>query len=209
MRRRGITVVLDVGANTGQYVRWLRDFGYDQRVVSFEPIPEVFDELRRRNLKDKGWVGVQAAVGAEPCTATMHVTHDSKCSSLLRPRGIDDYIPGAAPTASVEVPVVSLDQAWDDFVGAADQVAVKIDVQGFESAVLDGLAGHIASVQVIEVEVALTDLYAGAPAPHQLLQRLAQDGFGIVSWDRGFVDSGTGQVLDSDVLLERRDSVPS
>jgi hypothetical protein len=84
---------------------------------------------------------------------------------------------------------------------------VKIDVQGFEAAVLDGLTEHVRSVSVIEVEVAMTELYEGAPAPDELLRRLGQDGFDIVSLDRGFVDSVSGQVLDIDVLFERRDAV--
>jgi FkbM family methyltransferase len=204
-----VTVVLDVGANTGQYVDWLRDFGYDHQVVSFEPIPEVFGELRQRLHRDERWLGVQAAVGARGGTATMQVMRDSKCSSLLAPRAIGNYIPGAAVAESVEVPVVSLDDAWSQFVRPDDRVAVKIDVQGFEAAVLDGLAEHVRSVSVIEVEVALTELYEGATAPEELLRRLGKDGFGIVSLDRGFVDSDTGQVLDIDMLLERRDALAS
>lgn len=208
LRRHGITVVLDVGANTGQYVRRLRDFGYDQRVVSFEPVPEVFIELRNGLCEDERWHGVQAAVGVHPGTATIHVMRDSKCSSLLRPKGISDYIADAAVAAQIEVPVVSLDHAWEEFVRPDDQVAVKMDVQGFEGAVLDGLAAHMRFVSVIELEMALTGLYEGAVAPQDLLMRVCREGFGIVSLDRGFVDSATGQVLDSDVLLERRDAAP-
>jgi FkbM family methyltransferase len=207
LRRHRITVVLDVGANTGQYVDWLRSFGYHQRVVSFEPVPEVFEELRERLQGDELWLGVQAAVGAQSGTATMHVTHDSKCSSLLTPRRIDDYIPGAAVADSVEVALVSLDDQWDEFVRPDDRVALKVDVQGFEAAVLDGVADHVQSVSVIEVEVSLSELYEGAAAPAELLGRLGQDGFNIVSLDRGFVDSETGQVLDIDVLFERRDTI--
>ena len=43
-----INLVLDVGANIGEFVQKIRRLGYRGLVVSFEPNPEAFAQLTRR-----------------------------------------------------------------------------------------------------------------------------------------------------------------
>lgn len=70
MQARGFDLVLDVGANAGQYVSWLRASGYTGMVLSFEPIPEVYERMCSSRSGDASWRGYQAAVGAE--TGQLH-----------------------------------------------------------------------------------------------------------------------------------------
>ena len=37
LNHNNISIVLDVGANTGQYALSLRRFGYNKKIISFEP----------------------------------------------------------------------------------------------------------------------------------------------------------------------------
>jgi hypothetical protein len=52
-RLLAIDCVLDVGANQGQYRDFLRnDVGFEGAIVSFEPIPQHVETLRRRAASD-------------------------------------------------------------------------------------------------------------------------------------------------------------
>ena len=51
----GITVVLDVGANEGQYGVQLRRSGYGGRIVSFEPGSEAHASVTACAAADEKW----------------------------------------------------------------------------------------------------------------------------------------------------------
>src|SRR5215218_999894 len=57
----GVDVVLDVGANTGQYGALLRELGFAGRILSLEPVAEAFAELAGRAAADGAWEAVCVA----------------------------------------------------------------------------------------------------------------------------------------------------
>src|SRR5687767_12447049 len=65
MRRLGIDLVLDVGANTGQFAGELREQGFQGRIISFEPIPAVYRDLERNAAADPLWTAKNFALGNE------------------------------------------------------------------------------------------------------------------------------------------------
>jgi hypothetical protein len=97
MRTAGIDALLDVGANRGQYVSWIRRAGYEGRIVSFEPIPSVMADMRSRLDADPSWSGMEIALGSAAGTVDFHVTADTVTSSTLPPGAhLMGQIPGAA-----------------------------------------------------------------------------------------------------------------
>ena len=44
-----IELLLDVGANTGQYARKVREKGYKNKIISFEPLPEAYEILLKNS----------------------------------------------------------------------------------------------------------------------------------------------------------------
>jgi FkbM family methyltransferase len=204
MRRRGINVVLDVGANVGQYAADLRRDGYRGRLVSVEPIPGVFEQLRRANEHDPSWSGHQLAISDQAGIVRLQVSTDTVCSSVLATtETLTDHIPTAAACEQVEVQSLTLDQLWSASKGDEDRLMVKLDVQGYENQVLDGGASTLDSLSLIEIEMGLVPLYSGGSTIHTLLPRLQAAGLALISIDCGYVDAATGQVLDIDVLAGR------
>jgi FkbM family methyltransferase len=80
LQSRSIDCVLDVGANAGQFGRWLRNHGYAGRIISFEPIPAVYQLL----LQEASGDGTKnLAIGNHCVTAIINVGSNSALSSLL------------------------------------------------------------------------------------------------------------------------------
>lgn len=196
--------VLDVGANRGQYARLLRRIGYRGRIVSFEPVPECFEELRRRSARDPRWTAVPAALGAEDGRRPLHVTAGTEFSSLLAP---SEYARrtfwGSAVTRMEEVPVRRLDGLWADHVRAGERVHLKLDTQGYDQQVLDGARPVLDRVASVQTEVAVQVVYEGAPRYAEALPRLEAIGFELTGLFPVLRDPQL-RIVELDCVLRRR-----
>jgi SAM-dependent methyltransferase len=68
-----INTVLDVGANTGQFAKQLRNFGFFGKIVSFEPLSSAFELLRQNADSDPKWEVINCALGETNVTKEINV----------------------------------------------------------------------------------------------------------------------------------------
>src|SRR4051794_15879966 len=76
MERHNVDLVIDVGANVGQYATRLRQAGYSGRIVSFEPLPDAFADLARAAADDPLWDVRNAALGSCEDEIEFHISED-------------------------------------------------------------------------------------------------------------------------------------
>jgi len=202
IERLDVDLLIDVGANQGQYATRFRQLGYDGDIVSFEPLDAAFSTLTRSAQHDARWQVRQLAIGSENGTATLHVSENSVSSSLL---DVGEVHLAAAPssnqTRDEEVTVTTLDDA---LAGTPFKSAwLKIDTQGYESEVLAGATESLTRVSVLQCELSLVELYVGQPHYLDVLQRIESLGFRTVRVTPGFADPDTGDLLQFDVTAAR------
>ncbi|MBY8975582.1 FkbM family methyltransferase [Rhodobacteraceae bacterium NNCM2] len=179
IRQSGATIVLDVGANVGQYAQVLRDCGYDGRIVSFEPLPDAHAELTRLAAKDPGWtIAPRTAVGDAPGEITIHQYADSSLSSALAPAAGKASASAFANSREVTAPVDTLDTLAAPYLKPGDKVFLKIDVQGLEPAVIAGAQNLLSQAVGVQIELALTCIYEGESGYLEILGLL--DAHGLV-----------------------------
>jgi FkbM family methyltransferase len=174
-----IEVAIDVGANKGQTVRELRKLGFTGRIVSFEPTPELYRELKRTLAQDPKWTGHQLALGASPGRLTLHRYREESLNSFLTPTafGAQRFRPMAeSPIGEVTVPVERLDDVWSEMIPAG-RTLLKIDTQGFDLEVLRGASKHIAGVAAVLTEVPVNPIYKGMPTMNEVFQTMETLGF--------------------------------
>jgi FkbM family methyltransferase len=205
LEAHGVDLVLDVGANAGQYAAELRSIGYRGRVVSFEPLAAAHAALGRAAAGDSLWtVAPRTALGAAAGTVALRVSANLVSSSVLPilPAAVD-----AAPAAQVvgteEVPLARLDALAPPYLDGAARPFLKIDVQGYEAAVLEGARGILGRLEGVQLELSLTALYDGQPLLWELNDTLAGLGFEAHALLAGFSDPATGRMLQVDGVYFR------
>jgi FkbM family methyltransferase len=204
LRSEAIDLVLDVGANAGQYAQRLRRAGYKHRIISFEPLAAAFGELEQAAARDPLWEGRRLALGDSDGSAEIHVAANSWSSSLLEmgERHLASA-PDSAYTGTETVPVARLDSVWDELVRESERVFLKLDVQGFEMYVLRGAEDHLGRVAGVQAELALTPLYEGDTPWREVIDHLERRGFELAGLEPGFEDPDTGRMLQADGILIR------
>lgn len=207
IRRRRISLVLDVGANSGQYAMEIRRRGYRGRIVSFEPLSSAFQELRRNAALDALWAPMRLALGDEDGTATINVSRNSWSSSLLPlgPRHLSNA-PDSAYVGTEEVSLARLDSVAPDLLEDDDEVLMKLDVQGYELRALLGSERTLEHVDLIEAELSLVPLYPGQALLEEVVAFLSERGFAPVWLEPGLYDERADHLLQVDVIFERRDN---
>jgi FkbM family methyltransferase len=200
----GITVVLDVGANIGQYACALRDDGFAGRIVSFEPLADAFARLSERAARDPRWECRQLALGYVDREATINVAADRACSSLLPVRERHSSAsPDWAFVGHEPVVLRRLDTVCPELLAQGDRPYLKLDVQGLELEVLRGSQASLERIQALETELSLDWIYDGQSLLPEVAGYLYERGFRLVWIERILNDPLTDHLLQVDAIFMR------
>lgn len=132
-------LVFDIGANFGEHADSFLALGC--RVIAAEPLPFCQPALHRLHPQ-KRVVILPVAVGATGGEITVHVNSEFPGMSTVSPEWLKlfkETTPsnqGKVWDAEIKVPMTTLDAMIREYGMPA---FIKIDVEGYESAVLDGL----------------------------------------------------------------------
>jgi len=205
LRHFGIDVVLDIGANTGQFSSELRSIGYGGRMVSFEPLPDAYKKLAEQASQDSLWdVHPQGAIGDIDGEIEINVAGNSVSSSVLPMlKKHSDAANDSAYVGKINVPISRLDTVANHHLSGTEEFFIKIDTQGFEWQVLDGAPETLAKAQGVLCELSLVPLYEGQRLWKEVMERLQTEGFTLWAVQKGFTEPSTGQTLQIDAIFYR------
>ena len=135
----GITKILDVGANTGQYAQELRKIKFEGEIISFEPISSVFEILKNNLKNDPKCTVKNFALGDKNETKTINIAKNFASSSFFtRTKYFEEIATQTEYVSEEKVEIKVLDRLFDSLCKPEDVVFLKLDTQGYEKNILNG-----------------------------------------------------------------------
>jgi FkbM family methyltransferase len=193
-------LVVDVGANVGEWTDAALTVEPRARVLAFEPGADAYNRLRDRFRTDARVTVLQRAVGARNGDVDLHVTRHSHNVSLRPPRRSTGelYAGDGWEVAAVQrTNVVRLDDVIDEPVSV-----LKIDAQGTEREVLVGAERTLLRTAAVLMEVTFVSHYEQDSSFGELHEVMRKSGFILVGVSDPF-HAIDGRVLSCDACYRR------
>jgi FkbM family methyltransferase len=176
-----INVVLDVGANVGNYARLLREVGYAGKIISFEPVPATYQQLHDAMHNDPFWSGEQFGLSDENREALINTYSNGEFNSLLtlREDGERAYSIDPAQQSQTPIQLRRLDAVLPALIKEtkAPRVFMKMDTQGHDVSVVKGASGVLGMMIGLQSELPAVEIYDGMSSMPATLSYYANCGF--------------------------------
>jgi FkbM family methyltransferase len=198
------SLVVDVGANEGEFGVALRRFGYQGEILSFEPRLSAFAQLLAVCAADNRWNALPFALGSAKGEISLNVSRNGVSSSVLPMDTLHlEAAPGSDYLTTAPVAQERLDDVVLPRLSSVAIVAMKLDVQGYEAEVLRGAEELLARTAALQLELSLAPVYRGQADWRSLTSELTDLGFVPWAIEPVLTDPRTGQTLQVDLVFTR------
>lgn len=204
--KRSPSFVVDVGANEGQWISSLMALLPLSEVWVFEPNPRAMELCKKQLGNPPRVTYFDVALGDVAGHIDLNIMDSSDLSSVLQPRAefiAAHYGPSGASVATTKrVPVCTLDSLVPE---SRSVDLLKIDVQGFERAVLAGARGVLSRTRALLIEANFQSHYVGDSTFPSLWNELAAQGFSFWSLSAPYIGH-SGEALWADAVFVKADA---
>ena len=205
IRLCNITYIFDIGANTGQFSTELRSSGYNEKIISFEPIAEAHKIITEKSKMDKNWlIHPVCAIGENFQNIELNISNNSVSSSILDMSNL--HVENAINSKYVRkqnVQMYTLDSILKNYAINDAKYMVKIDTQGYEWNVIEGGIETLKNADLILCEVSLVPLYVNQKLWLEVIDKICSLNFEIFNFNKVFSNINTGQILQIDILFKK------
>jgi FkbM family methyltransferase len=205
IKDNNINLVLDVGANVGQFSLDLRKAGYEGKIISFEPIRECYEHLF--SIADNNWQIMNYALGDTESTQDINVSKKSVFSSILETSnfGKTQFSESIETIEKQSIQVYKLDKILPNIIDNFENIKIfmKLDTQGYDTKVLNGATKTLNCVYALQTEVSCKAIYKDTPAHHETLKYLSDLGFNITGVFPLSHDDQSMELLEFDCVLTK------
>lgn len=205
LSRWGIDLVIDVGANVGQYASMLRSIGYAEEIISVEPCAAAFQALQQASLLDAKWSAYQIALSDTEGEAVLHLSESSVFNSIhpLNTLANAAFPESITSTKTETVRMGRLEQFIEKHVDSfsSRKVFLKMDTQGHDDAVFAGAGKYRSDFAGLQSELSVCPIYNGVKSYLQMLAMYQDAGYGVTGLYAVNRLRETSHVVEFDCLM--------
>ena len=171
-------VIVDCGAHIGSDSVELSRIFPKGNVHSFEPVPDLYDRLKRNTRRRPNVSCYQLALSDKNGKADMYVSSGTSdaSSSLLAPTGHMNQHPEVTFNNKVSVETITID-SWAEKYNVDRVDFLWLDMQGFEMQMLSASTKILPTVKAIHTEVNTKELYKNSVLYADFRKWLESKGF--------------------------------
>lgn len=200
LRLLGVRSVVDVGANKGQFTLLMRGLFPEAVIHAFEPLREAAATFEKLFADDGATTLNQYALGEFTGSADFYISGQSDSSSILPITDRQEkWAPGTRATETRQVLVKRGDEVILP-LHLPRPLLIKLDVQGYELAALEGMPVTLRTTDYVCVEISFTEFYLGQPHADDIISFLRGRGFRLLEIYNLSIGQH-GKVVQADALF--------
>lgn len=176
-----IDVVIDVGANHGQFGKLLRSIGYQGEILSFEPTKKSFEILSEASGTDGRWKVYPLALGDKKKSEKINVFASSDFNSLLHPNhmGQATFNSKLKKLHTESINIETLNNVLTQHALRGKRIFLKMDTQGYDLNVFKGASKYYSSISCLLSEISFQSIYQKMPGYHETIGFYESKGFSV------------------------------
>lgn len=201
LKKMQIKTIFDIGANSGQFAAEIHQLFPEAMLYSFEPLPDCYSQLMANFQGTPNFKAFNLALGNETGYTEIYRSDYSLSSSLLpMAQTHKEAFPFTAGSTSEKIEIARLDDVASH-LNIQKPFLIKLDVQGFEDAVIQGGRNTISEADVVITELSLEELYVGQKLFDDIYNLLVTLGFKYRGNYDQLCDPNDGRMLQMDGIF--------
>lgn len=181
--------ILDIGAHTGEWFKFIKGIYPNSQVFSIEANPNCTTKLSRTNPNS-----LIAFLGSQKGETQFYINpEDPVCTGSSAYKEQTEYYDNSIPWTLPVVTLDSLNQTFD---------LIKMDVQGAELDIIKGGENTIQQASILQLELSMLEYNKNAPLASEIISYLFNLGFNL--FDVGSFYYWDDKLNQSDMLFVNR-----
>jgi len=208
LRNHSITSIIDIGANTGQFAKYIHRTYPQATLYCFEPLPNAFSELETwaqsiTKIEVHTFnLAISDSEGVMPMY--LHSEHSASSSLLKTTELTNSLYPFTRAQEKINIQASTLDNVFSEKISIlSGETLIKLDVQGYEDRVIRGGMETLKNCHACIIEINLDSLYSDQGNFLDIFTMLGDIGFsyaGNLSQSYG----SDGHVIYFDAIFVRK-----